>query len=270
MSIRSKISGLRSLWAFDNRWQLMFNHLLYPGEAASIYKLGEHRLYVDRIAGDAVGVREIHCSDEYSRFTSKFRLDHPIRILDLGANAGSFPFLFARKGLRFEKLVSVEMNPNTFKRMRFNVESNLECEVATLNAAVCGIRRELTLRLGKGGGSDSIYQAADAPPGQSRDYVVQGVTLDDLIGTHFGDRIVDVCKMDVEGAEYEVFENPGHGFAARIRYLLIEVHGKDEERNQQLYATVESLGFEPIVPEVAIPEDTIRAFRNTRLPEGGR
>jgi hypothetical protein len=42
----------------------------------------------------------------------------------------------------------------------------------------------------------------------------------------FSGRTIDLCKMDIEGAEEEVILDPrsGNAVLGRIRYLLIEIH----------------------------------------------
>lgn len=53
---------------------------------------------------------------------------------------------------------------------------------------------------------------------------VYAVTMDDAITYAFGPGpVVDFCKMDVEGAEWEIFETV-ESWGLRVRHLLVELH----------------------------------------------
>ena len=105
---------------------------------------------------------------------------------------------------QFNKLACVELNPRTFSRMRFNVERNADCEFIPINAAVCGQNKLLSVMLGKGGTADSIYAPTISNETPCR---VEGRTFDSIYDDTFGDRTVDLCKIDIEGAEFEMFRS---------------------------------------------------------------
>jgi FkbM family methyltransferase len=85
--------------------------------------------------------------------------------------------------------------------MRFNLERNLDATVIGLNAAVCGERKSLRIKVGKGGTSDSIYNPIIGENG--KEVEIQGVTIDELYNEYFNGEPIDLCKMDIEGAEHE-------------------------------------------------------------------
>ena len=58
----------------------------------------------------------------------------------------------------------------------------------------------------------------------------QGVTFDDLADKYFPDETIDICKIDVEGAEFEVFLQPDHKSLVRCRYIIMEIHEHDGRR----------------------------------------
>jgi hypothetical protein len=45
--------------------------------------------------------------------------------------------------------------------------------------------------------------------------------------TYFKGQSIDPCKIDFEGAEYEVFDSSADSLLQNIRYLLKEFHGED-------------------------------------------
>jgi FkbM family methyltransferase len=69
---------------------------------------------------------------------------------------------------------------------------------------------------------------------------VPSVTLLQLLDEH-GLSEVDLLKMDIEGAEFQVLEDP-EGLR-RCRYLIVEVHGLETRRND-FARRLEQMGFE--------------------------
>src|SRR5438552_1894676 len=121
MKLGNKLVGLRALWRFDNRWQLMINRTFFPRESLLTYKKGDIEFLVDHAAGDHNGTRLCLISDIYTRFLPKMSLGEEISVFDLGANGGGFPLMLLLNGKRLSRLVCVEMNPNTYQRLLYNV-----------------------------------------------------------------------------------------------------------------------------------------------------
>jgi FkbM family methyltransferase len=156
-----------------------------------------------------------------------------LTVFDLGANGGGFPLMLLLSGKRFSKLVCVEMNPNTFRRLQYNISRNVEGETVLIQGAVCGSRRKFELALGQGDISDSIYQDhTDASLKSRQKYEIEGYSFDDLFRSHFGESVVDICKLDIEGAEYEVFSSPEHTGLRLCRYLIVELRSAVDQRRQ--------------------------------------
>jgi len=263
MSIKSKIDGIRLIWRFDNRWQLMAWRLVFPHEPINIYRLGDVQFLSDCSAGDANGAREVIATSMYRKFVPTMKLTSPLKVFDVGANNGGFPLLLKALGYALEKTVCVEMNPNTFSRLRFNIESNLRDNCVLYNAAVCGVARELELNLGTGGTSDTIYQKGQ-PQEASRTYKIRGMTFDDIYASAFGDDIVDVCKIDIEGAEYEVFASLNHKAIARCRYMIIEIHDGEGREPEQVVRKLQASGFVELPVKKGVSE-AVYGFKNTAL-----
>ena len=249
MKFANKIQGLRGLWPFDNRWQLILSRILFPENSLLVYKKGDLEVLVDHAGCDQNGTRLCLISDIYTRFLPKMSLGEEISVFDLGANGGGFPLMLLLNGKRLSRLVCVEMNPNTYRRLQYNVTRNVPGEPTLINGAVCGEHRQFELSLGRGDISDSIYapQSASSSEGRQR-YVIEGYTFDELFRAQFGAAIVDICKMDIEGAEYEVMATPGHQCLRACRYLLVELHTTPPERLEQFVSELESAGFALLDP----------------------
>jgi FkbM family methyltransferase len=263
MSIRNKIEGFRQVWQFSNRWQLITSRIFFPHEPINIYRLRDICFLADHSAGDANGAREIISTPMYRKFFDAMKLDQPFNLLDLGSSNGGFPLLLKASGFELKKIACVEMNPNTFSRMRFNIERNFSCELVLLNAAVCGESQELALSLGSGSTGDSIFRHDGQVANNTRAYNIKGMTFDEIYRSAFGDAVVDLCKIDIEEAEYEVFKTPEHSAIKKCRNLLIEIHeGKDRDP-KQIIAKLNELGF----VELAARKDeaAVYGFKNSAL-----
>jgi FkbM family methyltransferase len=262
MSLRNKLNGFKEIWHFDNRWQLLLNRLFFRHERINIYRLKGMNILVDHRAGDANGAREVIVSPMYRQFIPQMKLDAPANVLDIGANNGGFSLMLRANDVRLKKVVAVELNPNTFTRLRFNLERNAGCEIAALNAAVCGETRELEVSLGEGDAGDSIYQAAREPCAQL--YRIKGMTFDEIYAAGFGDEVVDICKIDVEGAEYEIFATPHHHKMTRCRYLIIEIHVGKESSPAEVFERLRELKFVER-PAMERADPAVHFFVNTAL-----
>ncbi|HEX6123866.1 MAG TPA: FkbM family methyltransferase [Pyrinomonadaceae bacterium] len=243
MSLKNKIRGLKEIWQFENRLPLILTRTLFPRERLYVYRYKGVEFLTDVAGGDANGARQVLTSPMYLRFLPQMTFDGPINVLDIGANNGGFPLLLAAHGVRIKKVVAVELNPNTFLRLRFNLERNLDCEVVTLNAAICGEARSLNVSLGEGSSGDSIYNGSSASGRKA--FEIEGVTVDDVCDRHFERETIDICKIDIEGAEFEVFSHPLHECLRRCRYLIMEIHEGEGRSPDKILPALARIGFVP-------------------------
>ena len=265
MSLRTKINGFREIWKFDNRVWLTVSKTLFR-EKLQVYRYKGHDILIDHAAGDANGARDVLTSQMYRRFLPKMRFEGPITILDLGASNGGFPLLLATSGIDLKKVVSVELNPRTYARLHFNLNRNLDCEIVALNAALCGERRYLEVSLGNGSVSDNIY--GQNPDLDCKIYKIEGLTFDDLYNEYFCDEVVDICKIDVEGAEFEVFSHPTHIKLKNCRYLIMEIHEKGRRLASEILPEVERFGFVEQTPDAGA-DPTVHFFINSGYSQIG-
>lgn len=268
MSIKNKIDGIKEIWHFDNHWQIIFNRILFSRENINIYRKDGMEILVDHSAGDANGAREVFATDMYRKFIRSINFENEINVLDLGSNNGGFPLLLKSEGLRLKKVVCVEFNPQTYSRLQFNLARNLDVEYTAVNAAVCGKSELLKIGFGASSTSDSIYGDTSAQSVYTAD--IQGVTFDALFNQHFVDEIVDICKIDIEGAEFEVFEKGECESLRQLRHLLIEIHHEPGRPRESVQRKIESLGFSEIDGESKIDQNHyVHYFVNNELIERG-
>lgn len=232
---------MKEILAFDNRAWLAVTKILFPRERLHVYRYRGMQILTDHDAGDANGAREVLTSPMYRTFLPEMKFDDPANVLDLGANNGGFPLLLRAEGIKLKKVVSVELNPQTFVRLHFNLHRNLHCDVETINAAVCGTSGKLNVSLGHGDVSDNIYDEPSNSNAESFD--IDGFTFDEIFEKYFGDETVDICKIDIEGAEFDIFRGPHHQRLRNCRYLIMEIHERPDRKAEEIIPIIEALGL---------------------------
>jgi FkbM family methyltransferase len=259
----TKWEGLKSLMQFDNRWQLIFNRLVL-NRKENIYKYKGMEILIDHEGGDACGTRLCLTTGMYKQFLEYMSMPRNIVVCDIGANGGGFALMLKAAGLDIKKLVCIEMNPNTWSRLAFNIDNNFSCKREYLNLAIGGHNRELEIYLGKGSTADSLSHRQ----GKSRElkkYRISCKTLDYIYREYFGNKeTIDICKIDIEGAEYELFFNPGHDAIKHCRYLLIELHHNKEKSKNEIMSEIQKPDFE-LVQTTALQNDEVYLFENKNL-----
>jgi FkbM family methyltransferase len=241
MSINTKLAGFRDIMTFDNWPMLLLERLIDRRTGLIVYQKNGLEILIDHRGGDEAGTRCCITSDMYRRYLPHFSLPRPSRVLDLGANGGGFPLMLKLAGIKLDRVVCVEMNPLTYSRLLVNVTTNIGPSTIAINAAVCGMRpnSEILLKSSRGGTGESIY---DNRPGPSMPQVaVRTTTLQALYDQYFSNDFLDICKIDIEGAEYDVFESCPDDVMRKIRYLVVEFH--DASRTPATLKKITNLGF---------------------------
>src|SRR5258705_4558577 len=141
-------SGLRQLFRFDNACQLLAEKLFFRRTSLQVYRIAGLEVIADNRASDAGSIRYCIATDVYSRYLGSITLPQAVNVLDLGANAGGFPMMLHVRGIQIGKLVCVELNPNTYERLRFNIRTNFP-QAVVLNAGRVENPREIKVSLGR-------------------------------------------------------------------------------------------------------------------------
>lgn len=146
-------------------------------------------------------------------------------VLDVGAQVGLVSLYLAKKHPGIH-IIAYEPVPANYERLIRNLEKNGVRNVTTVNKAVTGDGRPLTLAVNLK--SNSGGASAFTTPNGQETITVESVTLSDILSRH--DQI-KLLKLDVEGAEYEILESL-NGDLGKIEYIRGEFHIND--RLQQL------------------------------------
>ncbi len=183
----------------------------------------------------------------------------PEVVVDLGAHVGATVFFFA---IRFPKarILAIEPDPVNFAKLRRNV--GFIPQVTLVNTAVT--EQDGTIPFYSAGQLDGWKSSSTRPATRwQRAIDVRSTRLDHLLA-EAGIETVDLLKIDIEGAEYDVLKS----FAGlrSVRTIVGEVHpGLMTGSVPDFLDLLE--GFRSDLPAV-VTEDT--NFRADRIPSGRR
>jgi FkbM family methyltransferase len=171
---------------------------------------------------DAWPVFEVFAFGEYGSET----IDWPSvgSVIDCGAHVGSFALWLSRWS--DASIVCVEPNPSVLPLLEHNLRP-IKDRVRVWPLAVGGTAGTRVLH------DQGFAAAASLERRSPRDQAVEveAITLDELV-ERSGFARVDLLKMDIEGAEFEVFRTARPQTLQRINAALIEWHpfaGQPEE-----------------------------------------
>ena len=144
----------------------------------------------------------------------------PAVIVDAGANVG-FTAVFFANLYPEARVVAVEPEASNFALLKKNVAPYKN--VTAVRAALW--RENGVIDLVDPGIGNYGFQTKEIPgAGESKRDVVPSLTVDSLMAQH-GIPYIDLLKVDIEGAEKEVFENAS-AWIDKIGVLAIELHDR--------------------------------------------
>lgn len=170
---------------------------------------------------DITDLREMYDHDVYN-FS---RLGKMKSIVDVGAHIGTSVVYFANR-FPEARIIAFEPNVDIFKILDENVAHNLETHerIILLNKALVGKPRhgKSILYIDPGSTTSACMDPSFVLPTTSsiKKMRVETTPLQDLIKT---EGIIDLLKIDAEGAEYDLYPEIVK-YSSRIKSFIIEVH----------------------------------------------
>jgi FkbM family methyltransferase len=223
MPLMQKLGAAGVFFKFDNWPMLLLGRTFDRRTGLVTYRKDGLEILIDHRGGDQNGTRSCLVSDMYRRHLAGMLGEGPVRVLDIGANGGGFPLMLLLEGFDVEQAVCVEMNPPTYLRLMVNLATNLGSRATGINAAVCGVaNQEILLQPSRG--STGLSMHAHRADASASHVSVPTTTLAALCDEYFSDQPIDICKIDIEGAEFEALAATPDTVLSKIRNLIIEFH----------------------------------------------
>jgi FkbM family methyltransferase len=162
-------------------------------------------------------------ADVFGRFDYDFaaiRWERARAVIDAGANAGAFSLWVCERSPE-ARITAVEPGARTFQILVDNLVRWRHADrVRARRAALAGAGGRRAFARTRFSGADHLVSPHDAKARGVE--MVEAITLRDLL-TEFESR-VDIVKLDIEGAEHEVFASCDPDDLRRVDVILLEVH----------------------------------------------
>ena len=174
-----------------------------------------HPFYLRIPSSDVPTYEQVFLHQEYN-FQAE---SEPKVIIDAGANVGLASIYFANQYPQ-AKIIAIEPENSNFMLLKKNVEPYPN--VIPLQAALWNKNEEMTLF--DPGLGNWAFEIADttAESVESGAQTVMAMTVDRIMAEYQFDEI-DILKIDIEGAEKEVFEDTSL-WIEQVKSLMIELH----------------------------------------------
>lgn len=143
-------------------------------------------------------------------------------IIDLGGNIGTFSALVLSE-IPNARVFAYEPNPESLQHFKRNLDHNKLTRYVVWNKAVAGKRERRTFYMHEGMmyGSDGLWERQG-----KKGIDMECITLEDVFKEN-SIQHCDLLKVDIEGAEYEMFFNTPDAILEKIDKIIFEWHLTD-------------------------------------------
>lgn len=173
------------------------------------------RMIIRRGDSDIRVFKQIFLDEVYHFFPENFS---PIVILDAGANVGYSAVWFASK-FPYAKILAIEPEKSNFDLLKKNTAGR--SNIFPVQAGLWFEKSFLRIHDSKAG--SWAFETKVPKAGEKTD--VETVTIPELI-SNYNLTQIDLLKIDIEGAEYELFENQAEEWLPFVNMIMIETHDR--------------------------------------------
>ena len=226
-----RVAGFRGIWSWGK------GALTGKSFLIKLRKPGvKHPIFLRIPSSDPRTFDQIFIRSEYDFAVRR----QPKVIVDAGANIGLASIYFANKYPE-ARIISVEPELGNFRVLEKNAASYPN--IVPVRAAVWKENTKINVvDPGLGEWAFMTHEKGAGAPGQVMQEV-DAMTIDRIVENHKLDHI-DILKIDVEGAECEIFENPS-AWIDRVDSMIVELHERMKPGcNRSFYRSTEHFGDE--------------------------
>lgn len=174
-------------------------------------------------------------------------------VLDCGGHIGSFT-MYVKSLYPTAKILVMEPVPDNLHLLKENIAQNNLANVTVIPFALYGQSGTYYIDLA-GKQFDAVHVTAEKPA-HNNFVTIEAKILDQVLDQEHVS-MVDLMKLDIEGAEYHVFEHSLPALSAHVKRIIMEFHpAGDQARRDEIvqrlcggpfkliYETKNILGFE--------------------------
>lgn len=176
----------------------------------------KHKLFLRFGTSDIDVFHQIIIDKEFEMVSSK--VENSVKtIIDAGANIGLSSLFFAQK-FPGARIFSIEPEDENFQVMKMNLQNYPN--ITLLKKALWNTEDTVFIR-DRGTGSWGFCMTKDL--NNSMGIVIDTITINSIISQYMVD-VIDILKIDIEGAEFELFEGEDLSWINKCRYIFVEIH----------------------------------------------
>ncbi len=187
-------------------------HLLKRKMVHVFIKELDQKIYMRPWTGDFATLRQVIWDKEYD-----FNLDEVQSVIDLGANIGISTLVLANK-FPEAHVIALEPEKNNFQLLQLNTSTKKNIKI--LNAAVW-------YQDGKVNIIDDTVKSNEFKVTNSsksiKNEMIESISISSLMN-RFNFLKIDLLKIDIEGAEEDIFVKGDLSWLSKIRCCIIEIH----------------------------------------------
>lgn len=223
---RNTNSGMRSWYLATKKTTL---HILTTIK----YRITFFPLIVRFNTSDAAVIRQVFIEKQYG---IDYGTIQPKFIIDGGANVGYTSVFFAKQ-FPTAKIFAIEPENTNFRTLQKNVS-----RYPLIHPLKKGLWNKTTkLAVNDSGLGEWAFTTTEAQSGG--DNVVEAITIDDVLKMS-GYAEIDILKLDIEGAEKELFSGNCDSWLSKVNILIIELHDRMKPGSSAaFYSAIEKYHF---------------------------
>lgn len=206
---------------------------LKSNKECSSFRYGSHELYIRNHTSDVQAFEQIFLAEDYD-----FALTNvsPKLIVDAGANVGYASIYFANK-FPGATILAVEPETNNFKLLQRNTRSYPN--VQSIQSAIWNEDTYLqVIDKGLGSWAFTVESCSAETPGSFK-----ATSIGTLLKNSKHPEI-DILKMDIEGAEKEVFSSNCQHWLGNVKVMIVELHDRIKAGTSDVfYKAIEGHNF---------------------------
>lgn len=197
---------------------------LKSGSEQTTFRYGRDRLLIRNKTSDVPTFEQIFLDEDYKIDFGKL---NPRLIIDAGANVGYASIYLANK-FPTATILAVEPEKNNFELLKKNIQG-----FPTIKAIQSAIWNEDTylhvIDNGQGAWGFTVESTKPDTPGAFKATTI-GTLLHDS-----GFAEIDILKMDIEGAEKEVFSSNYQPWLGHVKAMIVELHDRLKEGTSDVF-----------------------------------
>jgi FkbM family methyltransferase len=207
--LNNHLSLAKRFQLFSALMRLKWHHAFKKNEEQVTVSVGGANILLPNHSSSQYILTEIFVTEVYEM---KRTLQHPISILDLGANVGLSSLFFLER-YAVKEIVCLEPDADNFKRLQHNLQDK-KIKLHLHNAAV-GL--QTTTEYSISAGNDPVRKKMIK---SAQGVAMPFIGFDSLLQQNF-----DLIKIDIEGAEWELIERLNETRQiTKASYWMMELH----------------------------------------------